>query len=178
MSILRYSAAFIDWNKEELKEFDRKTRKYLTIYNALHPRDSVARLYLPRKMGGRGLCSIEDCVELARLGLFNYCAKSREKLLGVAARGDECDGLESTTEFKKRMTDERAGEVRRKELHGKFFRQTGRVASNKSWTWPQQGYLKKETEGLLMAAQTQSLRTDAVKAKIDRSQKDSLCRIC
>ena len=86
-----------NWNKEELKVFDRKTRKHLTIYNALHPRDSVARLYLPRKMGGRGLCSMEDCVELARLGLFNYCVKSREKLL-VAARGDECDGLESTTD--------------------------------------------------------------------------------
>ena len=98
------------------------TRKYLTIYNALHPRDR-ARLYLPRKMDGRRLCFIEDCVELARLGLFNYCAKSKEKLL-VAARGDECDGLESTTEFKKRMTDERAEEIRRKELHGQFFRQT------------------------------------------------------
>ena len=32
VSILRYSAAFIDWNKEELKEFDRKTRKYIYIY--------------------------------------------------------------------------------------------------------------------------------------------------
>ena len=119
VSILRYSAAFIDWNKEELKEFDRKTRKYLTIYNALYPRDSVARLYLPRKMGGRGLCSIEDCVELAKLGLFNYCVKSREKLL-VTAGGDECHGFESTTEFKKKMTDERAEEVRRKELHGQL----------------------------------------------------------
>ena len=69
MSILRYSAAFTDWTKEELKELDRKTRKYLTIYNALHLRDSVARSYLPRKLGGRGLCSVEDCVELARLGL-------------------------------------------------------------------------------------------------------------
>ena len=38
-------------------------------------------------------------MELARLGLFNFCVKSREKLL-VAARGDECDGLERTTEFK------------------------------------------------------------------------------
>ena len=88
------------------------------------------------------------------MGLFNYCVKSREKLL-VAARGDECDGLESTTEFKKRMTDEGAEEVGRKELHGQFFRQTDGVASNASWTWLQQGYLKKETEGLLMAAQTQ-----------------------
>ena len=55
VSILKYSAAFIDWTKEELKELDRKTRKYLTIYNSLHPRESVARLYLPRKLGGRGL---------------------------------------------------------------------------------------------------------------------------
>ena len=54
VSIPKYSAAFIDWTKEELKELDRKTRKYLTIYNSLHPRDSVARLYLPRKLGGRG----------------------------------------------------------------------------------------------------------------------------
>ena len=146
VSILRYSAAFIDWNKEELKEFDRKTRKYLTIYNALHPRDSVARLYLPRKMGGRGLCSIEDCVEQAKLGLFNYCVKSREKLL-VTAGGDECHGFESTTEFKKRMTDERAEEVRRKELHGQFFGQTDGVASNKSWTWLQQGYFKEGNRG-------------------------------
>ena len=36
----------------------------------------------------------------------------------MAARGDECDGLESTTEFKKRMPDERAEEVRKKNFMG------------------------------------------------------------
>ena len=51
VSILRYSAAFTDWNMEELKEFDRKTRKYLTIYNALHPRDSVIQA-IPTKEDG------------------------------------------------------------------------------------------------------------------------------
>ena len=44
--------------------------------------------------------------------------------------------------------------------------------------WLQQGHWKKETEGLLMAAQSQSPRTNAVKAKIGRSQNDSLCRMC
>ena len=72
----------------------------------------------------------------------------------------------------------RAEEVRGKELHGQFFRQTDEVASNNTWVWLQQGHLKKETEGLLMAAQSQSLRTNAVKAKIDKSQTDSLCRMC
>ena len=38
--------------------------------------------------------------------------------------------------------------------------------------------MKRETESLIVAAQNQSLRTNLVKAKIDRSQEDSLCRLC
>ena len=39
VSLLRYSAAFIDWTRVELCEMDRKTRKYLNMYKALHPRE-------------------------------------------------------------------------------------------------------------------------------------------
>ena len=35
-----------------------------------------------------------------------------------------------------------------------------------------------ETESLTVAAQNQSIRTNLVKAKIDKSQGDSLCRVC
>ena len=35
-----------------------------------------------------------------------------------------------------------------------------------------------ETESLIIAAQNQSTRTNLVKAKIDKSQKDTLCRLC
>ena len=35
-----------------------------------------------------------------------------------------------------------------------------------------------ETESLIVAAQNQSIRTNLVKAKIDKSQGDSLCRVC
>ena len=44
----------------------------MTMYRALHPRDSVDRLYLPRKEGDRGLISIEDCVDIAELSLKEY----------------------------------------------------------------------------------------------------------
>ena len=37
--------------------------------------------------------------------------------------------------------------------------------------------MKKETESLIAAAQNQSIRTNLVKAKIDKSQRDSLCRL-
>ena len=38
--------------------------------------------------------------------------------------------------------------------------------------------MKRETESLLVAAQNQSIRTNLGKAKIDKSQEDSLCRMC
>ena len=42
----------------------------------------------------------------------------------------------------------------------------------------QNGDLKRETESLIVAAQNQSVRTNLVKARIDKSQGDSLCRVC
>ena len=37
--------------------------------------------------------------------------------------------------------------------------------------------MKRETESLIVAAQNQSIRTNLGKAKIDKSQGDSLCRV-
>ena len=48
----------------------------------------------------------------------------------------------------------------------------------KRWTWLRDGSIKRKTETLILAAQEQSLRTNAIKAKIDRSQENSLCRLC
>ena len=73
VSLLRYSAAFVSWRKSELQAIDRKTRKLFTICGALHPTSDVDRLYIPRKKGGRGLISIEDCAELAISGLEGVC---------------------------------------------------------------------------------------------------------
>ena len=42
------------------------------MYGELHPKSDVGRLYIPRKEGGRGLISIEDCNELAIRGLKVY----------------------------------------------------------------------------------------------------------
>ena len=84
VSMMRYAAAFVDGRKDELKEIDRDTRKMMNMYRALNPRDSVARLYLPRKEGGRGLVAIEDCVEIAILGLENYVQDSRERIVSSA----------------------------------------------------------------------------------------------
>ena len=38
--------------------------------------------------------------------------------------------------------------------------------------------MKREIESLIVAAQNQSIRANLVKAKIGKSQKDTLCRLC
>ena len=72
ISLLRYSAAFLDWTRAELEQMDRRTRKLMTMHQAVNPKSEVARIYLSRKEGGRGLISVEDTVKLAILGLERY----------------------------------------------------------------------------------------------------------
>ena len=52
VSLTRYGARTIKWNKEELQEIDRKVRKIMTMNKELHPRSDVTRIYVPRKKGG------------------------------------------------------------------------------------------------------------------------------
>ena len=72
ISLLRYSAAFLGWTKEEVQHLDRKTRKLLTMHGGLHQKSNVDRLYIPRKEGGRGLLNVEDVINLAVIGLERY----------------------------------------------------------------------------------------------------------
>ena len=66
-----------------LKPLDRKTRKILTCYSFFHPRANVARLYLKRCEGGRGLISAKDCVLSECNGLWDYLEKSEPMLKEV-----------------------------------------------------------------------------------------------
>ena len=122
VSLLRYSAAFVSWRKSELQAIDRKTRKLFTIYEALHPKSDVDRLYIPRKEGGRGLISIEDCVELAIRGLEVYVHGSEERLI-QASRGDNKDGLEAASVLKRSKNEKILEDWQEKALHSQYLRQ-------------------------------------------------------
>ena len=169
VSLIRYSAAFVSWRKSELQATDRKTRKFFTMYGALHPKSDVE--------GGRGSISIEDCVKLAIRGLDVFVHGSEERLI-QAARGDKIDGLEAASILKKSKKEKRLKDWEEKVLHGQYLRQTEEVRSDLCWAWLRNGDLKRETKSLIVAAQNQSIRTKLVKAKIDKSQGDSLCRMC
>ena len=56
------------------------------------------------------------------------------------------------------------------------MRQTKEIRSDQCWAWLLNGDLTRETESLIVAGQNQSIRTNQVKARIDKSQGDSLCK--
>ena len=81
-------------------------------------------------------------------------------------------------EYKNQRREGRTRDWQKKPLHGRFLRCTEEVASSNTWEWLRRGELKKETEGLITAAQDQSLRTNVMKARIEKSDVSPMCRMC
>ena len=81
VAILRHSAGAVEWKTDELRVLDRKTRKVMTLYGALHFKSDVDRLYVARKTGGRGLVSCEMCVEAEENNLAWYIMNSNERFM-------------------------------------------------------------------------------------------------
>ena len=52
------------------------------------------------------------------------------------------------------------------------------ISHEKTWTWLSKGNLKRETESLLIAAQNNAIRTNHIKARIDKTQQNSNCSLC
>ena len=176
--VIRYTAGIIDWTKEELCNLDRKTRKTMTMHRALHPRSNVNRIYAPRKDGGKGLLSIEDCVNIESRALGQYLKNSEDQWLRDAWEERLIKVDEEPEEYKKRISKSRMEDWHNKPMHGQFIRQTEQLASKESWQWLQRGELKKETEGMIMAAQDQALRTRYIQRAIDKQNISSKCRKC
>ena len=179
VSIIRYGAGIIEWTKTELKEIDRKTRKMFTIYHSMHPQGDVDRLYWKRKEGGRGLLSVQDVVKIEENSMGFYIKDKEETLLAEVVREGLFDDSEDPKKMKDEVVKKHKAAFEEKTLHSKFIKETSDVRDNKnSWLWLRKGYLKKETEGLLLAAQDQALRTRWIMKNIDKKDVQDKCRLC
>ena len=65
-----------------------------------------------------------------------------------------------------------------KQLYGRFKRLINNITHDKTCTWLRKGNLKRETESLLIATQDNTIRTNHIKARIDKTQQNSKCRLC
>ena len=145
VSLVRYSGPFFKWTRDELRQMDKRIRKLMTMHKALHPRDDVDRLYVPRKEGGRGLASIEDSVDTSIQRLEDYIEKHERGLI-TAIRNNTDDTVDN------RMTKTRKQKREGKKFHGRFKLLINNIPHDKTLTWLRKGNLKRETESLLMTA--------------------------
>ena len=123
VSVLRYSAGIVDWTVDELVSIDRTTRKMLAMNGCMHTRSNMARLYLLRKEGGRGLISIEECVRKESKSLHDFFTETTEWMLQAALKEKLLDEEENLQEYQKRRQEEKIRNWKEKALHGDFVRQ-------------------------------------------------------
>jgi len=124
----------IVWTKQELKELDRKSRKLLKMNGGLNLRDCVARLYVPKKHGGRGLIAVEYVINQARLSLEMYVQSSAEELL-KAVRKEDTENQETATSFKEGRRAENTQEWNEKPLYRQITREAEYQRNDETWTW-------------------------------------------
>ena len=169
--LVRYSGPFLKLTRRELKQMDQRTRKLMTMHKVLHPRDDVDRIYVSRKERGRGLVSIEDTVDASIQRLEDYIEKHERGLI-TTIKNDTDDQLYE------RMTTTRKHKREGKQLYGRFKRLINIISHQKTWTWLRKGNLNRETNSLLIAARDNAIRTNHIKARIDKTQQNSTCRLC
>ena len=138
VSLIRYSGPFLKWTRDELRNMDQRTRKLMTMHKALHPRDDVDRLYVPRKEGGgRGLASIEDTVDTFIQRFEDYIEKHERGLITAIKKNTD-------NTIDNRMTKTRKQKWEEKQLHGRFKRLINNISHDKTWTWLRKGNFKRE----------------------------------
>ena len=100
---------------------DQRTREYITINSAFHPRDDVDRLYVSRKEGEWGFASIQDNVDTAIQRLEDYIEKHGGKLTTATREDTDNTSINRTKITRKQKWEE-------KQLDELFKRQTGEIS--------------------------------------------------
>ena len=181
VAVFRSGAGIIQWRESELKDVDRKSRKTMKMYGALHPKSDVDRLYIKRKVGGRGLMSAERCVREEENNLGFYVANSEENLIKgvVAVETINTENTVTSGEFKKQKAQELKQNWHEKNIHGQSIREMPeKLDKDRTWQWLSKSDLKIRTEALLCSTQELAIRTKFVKHHIDKTNESPLCRLC
>ena len=98
--------------------------------------------------------------------LEDYIKKCGGRLI-TATRNNSDDMRISRTEITRKQKWEE------KQLYGCFKRLTSDVYPEKMWMRLRKGSLKRKTESLLITAQNNAIRTNNIKAKIDKMPQNS-----
>ena len=133
MAVFRYGAGVLQLKETELKYVNRTSRKTITMYEVLHLKSDVDRLYIKKKEEGRGLINVERCVRKEDNSLGFYIANSEEKFIKGDAAAEKIitEDNVTTREFKKQELKQNWLETK---LHGHLIREIpGKGDKNRTW---------------------------------------------
>uniref|UniRef100_H3AA24 Reverse transcriptase domain-containing protein n=1 Tax=Latimeria chalumnae TaxID=7897 RepID=H3AA24_LATCH len=155
----------------------RKVRATLKENHMHHPHASMAQLYLPRRVGGRGLLNLTDLCRGQEAGLRDYFLKKDLPIHQAATPlflSEEDHGFEKTT------LQSRLDEWSMKSLHGQFHAtlQKDNIDVEASMTWLQKGTLFPETEGFILAIQDHVVATNNYQKYILMENISNKCCFC
>ena len=123
---------------------------------------------MSRKGGGRGLTTIDDSID----------ARTR-KLQKKAERKTDYSNQKQCRQHKDHQNDNNQETKMRRKTTVWTFQMTHKQNSHeKTWTWQRKRNFKRETESLLITAQKNAIRTNHIKARIDKTQQNSRCTLC
>ena len=81
LPVLTPTFGIICWTIQEIENLDIITRKILNRTGNFHQSSDIDRLYLPRKMGGRGLKSIKLAYECRIISIRQHLLQSTNKII-------------------------------------------------------------------------------------------------
>ena len=103
--------------------------------------------------------------------LEDYIQKRGERLITATKNSTDHTRTNRTTITRKQKREE-------KQLHGRFKWLISNISHEKTWTGLRKGNHMRETESLLIAAKNNAVRTNHTKARIDKTQQNSKCKLC
>ena len=86
--------------------------------------------------------------------------------------------IETKAQYKKQQFENKLNNWKLNHYMDDTWDIDGKLDHNSTWAWLKLGTLKKETEGLIFAAQEQALQTNKIKAKIQGISATSKCWLC
>ena len=146
---LSYGYVVLDWSITELETIDRETRKLLKKYHLLHENSDITRLYLTRKLGGRGLTNVTDQYKNQVIQYSCYLRNTGDILLNLVSTwqttrraksiheraNSYCDQLQldvneiatktkeqRKNEIKTKRNTQKRNELKTKEMHGQYVK--------------------------------------------------------
>ena len=166
VSVLRHGGGITNWTKAELENMYRKTWKRIITPSGecwpLVPSKTMRWSWADQSWGLRA-CRRDRLVQLSLMSR----KVSNHYLWQWGMRDPQVQRKMRLLSISKRWRWKR--DWKAKELHGQILRQTEDVKDEASRDWMMREDLKKDTEGLITAAQDQALRTNVIKAKIEKT---------